>query len=140
MPWWLVCRFSPARGTGFVMGRVRSWLLPVAGAVALAAGVLPQATGAARDTAGLDWPQFLHDPQHSSVSLATAFTPANAGPVTQVWHWKPPVIKGQAAPHLDASPTVVAGRVYIGAESGGFFAPDETAPPGGGERPPRTRP
>jgi len=104
------------------MSRIRSWLLPVAGAVALAAGLLPQATGAARDTAALDWPQFLHDPQHSSVSQATAFTPANAGSVTQVWHWKPPVISGQAAPHLDASPTVVAGRVYIGAESGGFYA------------------
>src|SRR5262249_59024407 len=56
----------------------------------------------------------------------TAFTPANAGSVTQVWHWKPPVISGQAAPHLDASPTVVAGRVYIGAESGGFYALNES--------------
>src|SRR5215468_1535932 len=126
MTWWLGAGSRRRGGTGLVMSRIRSWLLPVAGAVALAAGLLPQATGAARDTAALDWPQFLHDPQHSSVSQATAFTLANAGSVTQVWHWKPPVISGQAAPHLDASPTVVAGRVYIGAESGGFYALNES--------------
>ena len=108
------------------MRRVRSWLLPLAGVVALAAAALPQATGAARASASLDWPQFLHDPQHSSVSPATAFTTANAGSVTQVWHWKPPVISGQLAPNLNASPTVVAGRVYIGAESGGFYALNES--------------
>src|SRR5215470_4439635 len=126
MTWWLGAGSRRRGGTGLVMSRIRSWLLPVAGAVALAAGLLPQATGAARDTAALDWPQFLHDPQHSSVSQATAFTLANAGSVTQVWHWKPPVISGQAAPHLDASPTVVAGRIYIGAESGGFYALNES--------------
>src|SRR5262245_53280717 len=125
MTWWLGAGSRRRGGTGLVMSRIRSWLLPVAGAVALAAGVLPQATGAPREPAALDWPQFLHDPQHSSVSQATAFTPANAGSVTQVWHWKPPVISGQAAPHLDASPTVVAGRVYIGAESGGLLALNE---------------
>jgi hypothetical protein len=47
--------------------------------MAPAGGALPQATGAARVTVSLDWPQFLHDPQHSSVSPATAFMPANAG-------------------------------------------------------------
>jgi hypothetical protein len=37
-----------------IRNRIRSWLLPVAGAVALAAGVLPQAPGAAaRGGAGL---------------------------------------------------------------------------------------
>jgi len=74
---------------------------------------------------GLDWPQYLHGPQHSSVSAATAFTPSNAASVRRVWHWQPPVIPGKPAPALEASPTVVAGRVYIGAESGGFYALDE---------------
>ncbi len=97
--------------------RVRSWLLPLAGVVALAAAALPQATGAARVAASLDWPQFLHDPQHSSVSPATAFTTANAGSVTQVWHWAPPVISGQPPPRLEASPTMAGGRVYIGSAS-----------------------
>jgi outer membrane protein assembly factor BamB len=94
--------------------------------MALVGGALPQATGAARVTVSLDWPQFLHDPQHSSVSPATAFTPANAGSVSLVWRWRPPVISGQPTPKLDASPTVVAGRVYIGAQSGGFYALSES--------------
>jgi len=101
------------------MRRIRSWLLVLAGVAVLLGGMAPQATGAARDTADLNWPQFLHDPQHSSVSLATAFTPANAAAVTQVWHWKPPKILNEPAPKLEASPTVAGGLVYIGAESGG---------------------
>jgi outer membrane protein assembly factor BamB len=73
----------------------------------------------------LDWHQFLHGPQHSSLSLATAFTPSNAGSVKQVWHWQPPVVAGKPAPALEASPTVVGGRVFIGAESGVFYALNE---------------
>jgi len=75
--------------------------------------------------AGLDWQQYLHGPQHSSVSLAAAFTPANAASASQVWHWQPPVITGKPPPRLEASPTVAAGRVYIGARSGGFYALSE---------------
>jgi len=75
---------------------------------------------------GLDWPQYLHDPQHSSLSNATAFTPSNAASVNQVWHWQPPMVSGEPAPVLDASPTVVAGLVYIGAASGGFYALNES--------------
>src|SRR5215469_6143585 len=112
---------------GDVLSRVRSWLLPLAGGLALAGGVLP-AAGAARITTDLDWPQYLNGPQHSSVSRATAFTPANsnARSVTRVWHWQPPVISGMPAPTLVASPTVAAGRVYIGAQSGGFYALNES--------------
>jgi glucose dehydrogenase len=79
-------------------------------------------------TAGpsLDWPQYLHGPQHSSLSNSTAFTPSNAASATQVWHWQPPVVSGEPAPVLDASPTVVAGLVYIGAQSGGFYALNES--------------
>jgi outer membrane protein assembly factor BamB len=87
------------------------------------AGAKPAAAEAALVTGpSLDWPQYLHGPQHSSVSLATAFTPSNAASASQVWHWQPPAVTGRPAPRLDASPTVVAGRVYIGAQSGGFFA------------------
>jgi outer membrane protein assembly factor BamB len=75
---------------------------------------------------GLDWRQYLHGPQHSSVSLATAFTPTNAASASQVWHWQPPAVTGQPSPRLEASPTVAAGRVYIGAESGGFYALNES--------------
>jgi PQQ enzyme repeat len=101
-------------------------------AAAGAAGAGTGGPGAARLPAGqaaapnLDWPQYLHGPQHSSVSNAAAFTPSDAGSVTQVWHWQPPVISGEPAPALDASPTVVAGAVYIGAQSGGFYALNES--------------
>ena len=77
-------------------------------------------------SASLDWPQFLHDPQHDSVSNATAFTPSNAASATKVWHWQPPTVAGQRGPLLNASPTVVAGVVYIGALSGGFYALKES--------------
>jgi hypothetical protein len=118
----------------FAMRKITSWLLPLAGVAALVGGVLPQAAagvsplapgrmppraaGSPRVTPDLDWPQFLHDPQHSSVSPATAFTPANSGSVTLVWHWKPPVVTGEPAPRLDASPTVVAGHIYVGLADG----------------------
>ncbi len=101
-------------------------LLTLTAALGLA-GVLLSPQGAAAEPSlvtgsALDWPQYLHGPQHSSVSLATAFTPSNAAAASQVWHWQPPAVTGKPAPRLDASPTVVAGRVYIGAQSGGFFA------------------
>ena len=97
--------------------------LPAAGA----AGA-PASAAAARQARApnLDWPQYEHGPQHSSVSNATAFTPSNAASAHQVWHWQPPVISGKPAPALEASPTVVAGVVYIGAESGGFYALNES--------------
>ncbi len=95
------------------------------------AGILPLAqagvAGTTRQAApNLDWPQYLHRPQHSSLSPATAFTPSNAASVTRVWHWQPPAVSGKPAPVLDASPTVVAGLVYIGAQSGRFYALNET--------------
>jgi outer membrane protein assembly factor BamB len=90
-------------------------------APAVVAASAPAAAGAS-----LDWPQYLHGPQHSSVSLATAFTPSNATSASQVWHWQPPTLTGKPAPRLDASPTVAAGRVYIGAGSGGFYALNQT--------------
>ncbi len=94
-------------------------VLPASAAIARP-GPAASATGT-----GLDWPQYLHGPQHSSVSPATAFTPSNAPSAGQAWHWQPQAITGKPAPRLDASPTVAAGRVYIGAESGGFYALSE---------------
>ena len=75
--------------------------------------------------ANLDWAQYLHGPQHSSVSPATAFTTANAASAKVAWHWTPPALTGKPAPALDASPTVAGGRVFIGAQSGGFYALNE---------------
>jgi len=69
-----------------------------------------------------DWPQYLHGPQHSSVSLTSTFTVANAAQTHQVWHFSPSVVTGKPAPKLDASPTIVGGKVFIGSEAGVFYA------------------
>lgn len=88
---------------------------------AQAAGLIPDQT-----TVNLDWPQYLGGPQHSSESNSTAFTTSNAASATRVWHWQPPIISGKPSPALIASPTVVGGRVYIGANSGVFYALNES--------------
>src|SRR5216683_2747345 len=105
--------------TLFVMFGLAGLLLSAPAAVARPASAAPAAG------AGLNWRQYLQGPQHSSVSLATAFTPSNAASASQVWHWQPPAVTGKPPPRLEASPTVAAGLVYIGAESGGFYALSE---------------
>jgi polyvinyl alcohol dehydrogenase (cytochrome) len=71
-----------------------------------------------------DWPQYLHGPQHSSFSATTAFTTAIAAQAHMIWHFQPGTIAGKPAPGVNASPTVVGSRVYIGAESGMFYSLD----------------
>src|SRR5438874_2585404 len=131
-------RISPngpeARGVVMFQIGPRWRMVPLVAVLGLAGAVLaPAAGGAGARTVGLapaapnlDWPQYLHGPQHSSVSNATAFTTSNSGSATQVWHWQPPTISGRPAPLLDASPVVVSGAVYIGAQSGGFYALNES--------------
>ena len=75
--------------TGF---RALTMIFGLAGLVLAASAAVARPAGAAAATGpGLDWPQYLHGPQHSSVSLATAFTPSNAASASQVWHWQPPM-------------------------------------------------
>ena len=45
-----------------------------------------------------DWPQYLHGPQHSSVSATTAVTTVNAAQAHQLWHFQPGAIAGKPAP------------------------------------------
>jgi outer membrane protein assembly factor BamB len=84
--------------------------------------VIAAAAPAPALAATTDWPQYLHGPQHASVSQADAFTTANAASVRRAWHFTPGTVSGKPAPRLDASPTVVGARVYIGSESGVFYA------------------
>src|ERR1051326_3239736 len=75
-----------------------------------------------------DWPGYLHDASHSSYNpLATAITPANAGSLVQNWMFtdRPPTITGQPAVGFNASPTIHEGVVYIGSNTGQFYALDE---------------
>jgi len=72
-----------------------------------------------------DWSAYLFGPAHSSWNpLATAITPENAGDLVQAWQWTPdpPALPGQPVGSLFASPTVFNGRVYIGTNSGDFYA------------------
>ncbi len=96
-----------------------------AGAVAAAASI-PVADAVAR-RAFVNWPAYLHGNAHSSDSGgAKAITPASVAGLKRAWTWKPagPTMAGQPSGLL-ASPTVVNGRIYIGANTGAFYALDE---------------
>jgi outer membrane protein assembly factor BamB len=74
-----------------------------------------------------DWSGYLYDASHGSTNAAaTSITPANTGSLTKYWQWHAPngTQSGQPGPGLFASPTVVGGRVYIGANTGVFYALD----------------
>jgi outer membrane protein assembly factor BamB len=75
-----------------------------------------------------NWSAFLFGPAHGSTNAAaTAITPANAAGVSVVWKWRPDpaTMPGQSGNGLYASPTVVNGRIYIGANTGVMYALDE---------------
>ena len=82
------------------------------------------ATSAAQSS---DWPGYLFDNGHSSHNaLATAITPANASTLVEDWSFiDPPPAPGQPAAGFYSSPTVVNGVVYIGSNTGNFYAVNE---------------
>lgn len=78
--------------------------------------------------AAQDWPGYLFDNGHSSHNaLATAITPANASTLVEAWHFDDPqpTIQGQPVAGFYSSPTVVNGVVYIGSNTGMFYALNE---------------
>ena len=114
---------------------MRRWLR-VACSAALAAAVLvvtasmnTTAVAGSATTTFINWPAFLLGADHTSDnSAAVAITPATAPGLTRVWSWKPaaPTMSGQPGPTLFATPAVYNGRVYIGANTGVFYALSET--------------
>lgn len=80
-------------------------------------------------TPASNWPAFLYGPQHSSYNAAaTAITPGNLASLTHAWTWTPPAPTATGQPSgLEASPTVVNGVVYIGANTGWFYALNESS-------------
>ena len=75
-----------------------------------------------------DWPGYLFDNGHSSNNkLATAITPANASTLVADWSFVDPgaTLEGQPIAGLFSSPTVFGGVVYIGSNTGNFYALDE---------------
>jgi polyvinyl alcohol dehydrogenase (cytochrome) len=75
----------------------------------------------------VNWPAYLFDAGHTSVSRASAITPDNAAELVETWQWRPdPASKpGQPYAQLFAGPTAFEGRVYIGSNTGDFYAIDE---------------
>jgi PKD repeat protein len=75
----------------------------------------------------VNWSAYLYGQTHSSDNTAaSAITPANAAGIVHDWTWTPPAPTQTGQPAgLLASPTVVNGVVYIGANTGTFFALDE---------------
>jgi outer membrane protein assembly factor BamB len=76
----------------------------------------------------VNWPSYLDGNSHqSNAATATAITGANAGSLTQAWHFmpgKPPVKSLGYA--INASPTVYNGVVYTGGNNGTFYAISES--------------
>ena len=76
----------------------------------------------------VNWPAYLDGVTHPSANAtATAITPPRVPGLTRAWTWKPApaTMTGQPGPGLFASPTVFNGRIYIGANTGVFYALDE---------------
>ena len=75
----------------------------------------------------INWPAYLRGPAHSSDNAAAgAISPATAATMTRAWTWQPAKATMPGQPWgLLASPTVVGGRIYIGADTGVFYALDE---------------
>jgi polyvinyl alcohol dehydrogenase (cytochrome) len=96
-------------------------------AVSLGAVSAAAARSTVNTAAFINWSSYLFNTSHtSSNAAATAITTANAATLKQAWKWVPaaPTNPGQPAGLL-ASPTVVNGTVYIGANTGIFYALNE---------------
>jgi outer membrane protein assembly factor BamB len=79
-----------------------------------------------------DWNSYLHGPKHSSFNAgATTFTPATSASIVASWPSPftaaPPTQPDQPGNAFVASPTVSNGVVYIGANTGVFYAIDEAS-------------
>jgi outer membrane protein assembly factor BamB len=72
--------------------------------------------------ASTSYSAYLGGPAHSSYAAdATSFTIGNTAAAHSIWNWSP-VRKGTKSTYLDASPITNNGIVYIGAETGDFYA------------------
>jgi outer membrane protein assembly factor BamB len=100
--------------------------------IALGAGLVAATVVAGRFVSpapgAVNWSAYLKGSGHSSTNAAaTAITPNNVSSLAVAWTWTPdaPTQPGQPDAQLYASPTVRNGVVYIGANTGEFYALDE---------------
>ncbi len=103
-----------------------AWFASLALAVFTIPAAADAAAGPGRAAATfINWHAYLQGPaHHSDNTAALAITPATVPALKRVWRWMPaaPTMTGQPGPALLASPTVYDGRVYIGANTGVFYA------------------
>jgi outer membrane protein assembly factor BamB len=106
---------------------VRRLVAVTASACGLVAASLGLGAGSAvAQSNPADWPTFLYSTGHSSYNAAaTAITSANVSGLHRDWEWVTPASPNAGSNGLFASPTVVNGVVYIGAEDGYFYAVSE---------------
>jgi outer membrane protein assembly factor BamB len=73
-------------------------------------------------SSGTSYSAYLGGPAHDSfASSATTITTSNAASIKSAWTWTP-VKKGSLSTYLNASPIEYDGVIYIGSETGDFYA------------------
>ena len=99
---------------------VRRAALVGAALVVLLVGVVASTLGAPTG----DWAGYLFNGEHSSASPSATLTPAQAQTLRQQWVFKAdrPDRRGQPAARFYASPTVSGKSVFIGSDTGWFYA------------------
>ncbi len=111
-----------------VTGKRRLTRLAGIGAIGIALAVVVVTVAPKPSIAGpIDYPGYLGGPLHTSSSPSTAITTANAASLLRRWvfHAAAPTLPGQPFPSFQASPTVFQNRVFIGSNSGEFYALNE---------------
>jgi outer membrane protein assembly factor BamB len=76
-----------------------------------------------------DWPAYLYSASHGSATVGpTAITLGNAADLVPAWTFteQPPSQPDQPHGGFSASPTVADGMVFIGSQTGDFYALDES--------------
>ena len=107
-------------------------ILPTAGSASAGASAPSQPTAAHRRMAlaatSQDWPAYLFAARHPSTTNGpAAITLTNAGSLTAAWTFQEQPPTGNQPPGgFSASPTVADGMVFIGSQTGDFYALNES--------------
>jgi len=107
--------------------------LPSAGPARAGASPVPRSAAAHRHLASVvtdqDWPAYLFSAHHPSVTTGpAAITLGNAGNLRAAWKFQQLANTGHHQPGggFSASPTVAGGMVFIGTQTGDFYALQES--------------
>jgi len=92
--------------------------------VATTVVILAAAVGTVVGASTNNWPSYLFNSEHSSSTSATSITPAAAQILRRAWQFTAdsPSVTGQPPRKFYSSPTVYNGIVYVGANTGWFYA------------------